>query len=105
MSSLRFYGSINFTKLYAELEAKHSAFLRVGENKDIVANVTGWLTTEPDQYGNSLSVHLSPKENTTDKSVYVLNMKAAAFLSGDKWEPIKEGEVPVIDLSKFLSSE
>ena len=97
MSSLRFYGSINITELIKLLNGADSSFVKTEKNKNVYCNITAWVNEVPDQYGNSMSIHTSPPEGSTDEKVYIANLKVAP----NSIEGLKEGDIPRIDLDEY----
>lgn len=77
--SKKFYGSINFSKLLVAVRAKHSAFVRTGENNWIFGNITLWINEDPDKYGNTISIQLNPAKDSGDMSIYFANLKPSQF--------------------------
>lgn len=77
--SQRFYGSINITDLFEQLNKKHSAFSK-GDNGKIYADVTVWLNDNVDKYGNIMSIQLNPKKDLKERDgqTYIANLKEAS---------------------------
>lgn len=81
-----FYGSIDVTLLIEQAKAKHSAFTK-GNNGKIYASINVWLNSEPDKFGNIMSVQINPSKEMKDldKKMYIGNLKES------------EGPKPVTD--------
>ena len=52
-----FYGSIDVTSLLDQANKKHSGFTK-GQNGKIYAAINIWLNSEPDKFGNTISIQL-----------------------------------------------
>lgn len=70
-----FMGSINLSKLNANAKLGHSSFTKAGKDNNVFVNVTLWINDEPDKFGNTMSVHLNPKQDSGDEKVYFANFK------------------------------
>ena len=76
--SQRFYGSINITDLFEQLNKKHSAFSKA-DNGKVYADVTVWLNDNIDKFGNIMTVQLNPKKDLKgrDGQPYIANLREA----------------------------
>jgi hypothetical protein len=88
-----FYGSLDLTLLIEQAKAKHSAFTK-GNNGKIYASINVWLNSEPDKFGNIMSLQINPSKEMKDidKKMYVGNLKES---EGPK--PISDRDVSGID--------
>src|ERR1700761_3239014 len=71
-----FYGSLCLTDLIDQATQKHSAFTK-GNNGKIYASINVWLNSEPDKFGNIMSLQINPSKEMKDidKKMYVGNLK------------------------------
>ena len=74
MSSVKFYGSINLSKLIAEAKAANKAITK-SEKGDVFVNCEFWTKDEPDQYGNQASIRTNFKGAEKNDRVYFGNFK------------------------------
>jgi hypothetical protein len=71
MSKLR-TASICFTDLMEAAKAGHTAFSRSKNNK-VYFNVAIWDNEQANQFGQNVSIQLSPKKDTESKALYIGN--------------------------------
>lgn len=93
-----YYGSIQVSKLNNAAKDGHVAFYK-GEDGKIYARIKLWLTDEPDDYGNHISIHLDQPKEETAKKVYVASLKeseskTAALKTADLEEIPTDGDLP-----------
>jgi hypothetical protein len=81
-----FTGSINYTELVAAAKKAHSAFVRAGKKNNVFINVTLWENDNVDEFGNTHSLQLNPKENAKDN-----NKEGRIYLGNFKPKKKKEG--------------
>jgi len=90
--SKKYYGSICFTDLHEALKQGHSAGNK-GKNGKIYVDVNLWINDEKDQYGNDASIQLNAKKDSTDKKLYIANLKE----SERKEETLQAADLEPID--------
>ena len=88
-----FYGSLCLTDLIEQAKQKHSAFTK-GNNGKIYASINVWLNSEPDKFGNIMSLQINPSKEMKDidKKMYVGNLKES---EGPK--PISDRDITGMD--------
>jgi hypothetical protein len=88
-----FYGSLCLTDLIDQAKQKHSAFTK-GNNGKIYASINVWLNSEPDKFGNIMSLQINPSKEMKDidKKMYVGNLKES---EGPK--PISDRDISGMD--------
>jgi hypothetical protein len=88
-----FYGSLCLTDLIDQAKQKHSAFTK-GNNGKIYASINIWLNSEPDKFGNIMSLQINPSKEMKDidKKMYVGNLKES---EGPK--PISDRDISSMD--------
>lgn len=94
MENQLFYGSICLSDLIEQAKAKHSAFTK-GQNGKIYASVNVWHNSEPDKFGNVLSIQLNPTKEMKDldKKVYIGNCKKS-----DGPKPVSDKDISGLDV-------
>ena len=88
-----FFGSICLSDLIDQAKAKHSAFTK-GNNGKIYASVNVWLNSEPDKFGNIMSIQINPSKEMKDldKKIYIGNLKES---EGPK--PVSDRDISNLD--------
>ncbi len=93
-----YWGSICVTDLLAALDEKHSAFIK-GNNGKIYCNTSLWINAEEDQFGNSASLQLKPKDVAAKEAKkYIGNFKL------NKPKEVAVSNTDVTDIKKQFSS-
>ena len=67
-------GSINFTRLTEQLQAKNKCFYKTDKG-EIYASVKVWVSDEVDQFKNNATIQLNPEKESNCESSYVGNFK------------------------------
>ncbi|MNS54772.1 hypothetical protein D3C72_875850 [compost metagenome] len=73
MSKL-YYGSICYTDLLDALKQAHSSGVKATNGK-IYVNINVWINDKKDDYGNSASIQLNPKQDSGHEKLYIGNLK------------------------------
>lgn len=95
MENRMFSGSLCLTEIVEKAKAGHSAFTRAANGK-VYFNIIEWINSEPDKFGNTVSVQLSSKADKRDAEgkVYIGNLKP---FEKQEPTPVASAEVPAID--------
>ena len=94
---MKFYGSINLTRILAEAKKNNKAFFR-SEKGIIYCNINIYTNDEPDQFGNHLAIVAYPGKDNKDDKFYLGNCKrsepASKDLSADDLPDLEEDGMP-----------
>lgn len=112
MNSQLFGGSICITEIIEKMKSGHSAFSKA-QNGKVYANILIWQNSEPDKFGNTVSVQLSSTKDKREKEekVYIGNAKklesnrpvGANDVPSDNWDanvPVRQKENPQAGLAE-----